>query len=244
MPNPKLSSFILPVKDQSTGKVTNVEYDLPAGGGSITVDDEISSTSENPVQNKVISAALDEKADTSALGTAASKNVASSGDASTSQVVMGNDTRLSDARPASDVSSWAKASTKPSYTASEVGLGNVGNFKAVSTAANQGLSDEEKANARTNIGAGSGTVTSVATGAGLTGGSITGSGTIKADLKSETKSSLTATSKGSTSSREYAVGLDSAGDLSVNIPWTDTRDFKLGTSRSGATNNTLYFVYS
>lgn len=67
-----------------------------------------------------------------------------------------------------------------------------------------------------------GTVTSVATGAGLTGGTITGSGTIKADLKSETKSSLTAASKGSTTNREYAVGLDSAGDLSVNVPWTDT----------------------
>jgi hypothetical protein len=34
---------------------------------------------------------------------------------------MGNDTRLSNSRPASDVSAWAKASTKPSYTASEVG---------------------------------------------------------------------------------------------------------------------------
>jgi hypothetical protein len=32
-----------------------------------------------------------------------------------------NDTRLSDARPASDVSAWAKASTKPTYTHSEVG---------------------------------------------------------------------------------------------------------------------------
>lgn len=39
-------------------------------------------------------------------------------------------------------------------TKSDVGLGNVGNFKAVSTVANQGLSDTEKANARANIGAG------------------------------------------------------------------------------------------
>ena len=39
----------------------------------------------------------------------------------------GNDSRLSNARPASDVSSWAKASTKPTYTKSEVGLGNVDN---------------------------------------------------------------------------------------------------------------------
>ena len=47
-------------------------------------------------------------------GTAAAKNVPASGNASTSQVVMGDDTRLTDARPASDVSAWAKASTKPS----------------------------------------------------------------------------------------------------------------------------------
>lgn len=87
------------------------------------------------------------------LGTASSKDVSSSGDASSSQVVMGNDSRLTDARPASDVSSWAKQSTKPTYTKSEVGLGNVGNFKAVSTVANQGLTDTEKRNARINIGA-------------------------------------------------------------------------------------------
>lgn len=88
------------------------------------------------------------------LGTAAIKDVAISGDASATQVVMGNDSRLTDSRPASDVSSWAKESTKPTYTASEVGLGNVGNFKAVSTEANQELSTTEQANARTNIGAG------------------------------------------------------------------------------------------
>ena len=41
-----------------------------------------------------------------------------------------------------------------SVTASDVGLGNVGNFKAVSTVANQGLTETEKTNARTNIGAG------------------------------------------------------------------------------------------
>ena len=39
----------------------------------------------------------------------------------------GNDSRLSNARPASDVYAWAKASSKPSYSKSEVGLGNVDN---------------------------------------------------------------------------------------------------------------------
>lgn len=61
------------------------------------------------------------------LGTAAKKDVAASGNASITQVVMGNDTRLTDDRKASDVSAWAKASTKPSYSKSEVGLGNVDN---------------------------------------------------------------------------------------------------------------------
>lgn len=37
----------------------------------------------------------------------------------------------------------------------EMGLNNVGNFKAVSTEASQGLTEQEKANARANIGAGS-----------------------------------------------------------------------------------------
>ena len=64
------------------------------------------------------------------------------------------------------------------------------------------------------------------------------------DLKSDTPSSLTAENKGSSASREYAVGLDADGKLSVNIPWQDTRDFKMGTTRSGASNNTLYFVYT
>lgn len=71
------------------------------------------------------------KADTAvqpgSLGTAAGFNVPVTGNAASSEVVKGNDTRLTDARPASDVSAWAKAATKPTYTNSEVGLGNVDN---------------------------------------------------------------------------------------------------------------------
>lgn len=36
-------------------------------------------------------------------------------------ICQGNDSRLSNARPASDVHAWAKAASKPSYTAAEVG---------------------------------------------------------------------------------------------------------------------------
>lgn len=139
--------------------------ELTATGASITIDTEMSDSSTNPVQNKVITSALGDKVDKNGtdslmtaeehtklsgiatgaevnvqsdwnvsdsssdafvknkptLGTASSKNVAASGNASSTEVVMGNDTRLTDARNAADVSAWAKASTKPSYTATEVG---------------------------------------------------------------------------------------------------------------------------
>lgn len=54
------------------------------------------------------------------LGTAAAKDVPSSGNASATQVVMGDDTRLTDSRNAADVYSWAKASSKPTYSYSEI----------------------------------------------------------------------------------------------------------------------------
>lgn len=41
-------------------------------------------------------------------------------------------------------------------------------------------------------------------------------------LKSELKSTLVSTDKGSTANREYAVGPDKNGYLAVNVPWTDT----------------------
>lgn len=69
---------------------------LSADAQEITVDSELSGTSTNPVQNKVVKGALDAK-------------------------VNNNDSRLTDARPASDVYDWAKAATKPSYNANEVG---------------------------------------------------------------------------------------------------------------------------
>lgn len=74
-------------------------------------------------------------------------------------------------------------------------------------------------------GSGSGTVTQVDTGVGLTGGPITGSGTIKAKLKSETASTRASQSVSSTASRQYAVTPDSNGYLSVNVPWQDTTDY-------------------
>lgn len=66
------------------------------------------------------------------------------------------------------------------------------------------------------------------TGGGGGGGSYTASkgviisdSDIEADLKDYDLSSEEATAFGSTANRTYAVGLDSNGDLAVNIPWTD-----------------------
>ena len=57
------------------------------------------------------------------------------------------------------VTSVAGKTGAVTLTSSDVGLGNVGNFKAVSTVASQGLTDTEKSNARTNIGAGTSNLT-------------------------------------------------------------------------------------
>ncbi len=67
-----------------------------------------------------------------------------------------------------------------------------------------------------------GTLTNIATGAGLVGGPITSTGTIKANLKSETLSTLDSAAITTTTNRQYAVNLDKNGKLSVNVPWSDT----------------------
>lgn len=62
-----------------------------------------------------------------------------------------------------------------------------------------------------------------------------GTVTYKAKLKSETASTLDSTAMGSTANRQYAVGVDKSGYLSVNIPWTDTNTDTKNTT--GATNS-------
>lgn len=69
-----------------------------------------------------------------------------------------------------------------------------------------------------------GTVTSVATGAGLTGGPVTSSGTIKANLNSETSLGTIGTTD-----KLYAIGVDSNGKLCVNVPWSGA-SYQSGTS--------------
>lgn len=123
-------------------------------------------------------------------------------------------------------------------TKSDVGLGNVGNFKAVSTVANQGLSDTEKSNARTNIGAGTSsfsgsyndltnkpTIPSVGNGtitikqAGTTKGTFTmnqsGNTTIELTDNNTTYGVATSSTPGLVKSGTD-ITVDSSGSVSVN----------------------------
>lgn len=97
---------------------------VAAGSNHVTVDAELSADSTNPVQNKVVKAALDGKSNTG------------------HKHVKADITDFPTSMPASDVSAWAKAATKPSYSKAEVGLGNVDNTadsaKSVKYAASAG----------------------------------------------------------------------------------------------------------
>lgn len=108
-------------KGLSTNDFTTAEKEklagISTGANKVTIDSVLSSTSTNPVQNKVVNDAL-------------------SGKVPTTRKINSKDL-------SSDIT----------LSASDVGLGNVGNFKAVSTVASQGLTDTEKSNARANIGA-------------------------------------------------------------------------------------------
>lgn len=96
------------------------------GSNHVTVDSTLSANSTNPVQNKVIKSALDSKSNTghthddryyteSEINTKLNTKANSSHTHTKSQI-----TDFPTSMPASDVYSWAKQSSKPSYTISEV----------------------------------------------------------------------------------------------------------------------------
>ena len=86
-----------------------------------------------------------------------------------------------------------------------------------------------------------GLVTSISTGAGLVSDTITSSGTIKCKLKSETVSSLSSANPTITANRQYPVGLDREGYLSVNVPWTENSTYSSGTAID-ITNETINVI--
>ena len=82
--------------------------DIEKGANKTIVDDTLSETSKNPLQNDVTTKALNNKA------------------AKTHKHKVSDITDFPESLPASDVSEWAKAATKPTYSASEVGADAAG----------------------------------------------------------------------------------------------------------------------
>lgn len=80
-------------------------------------------------------------------------------------------------------------------------------------------------------------VTSVSTGVGLTGGDITTTGTIKADLISDTRLTHEAEDAGDLVNRIYPVRADKNGKLAVSIPWTNVNNNYV--TSSGITSMTI-----
>lgn len=97
---------------------------VATGANKTVVDASFVANSTNPVQSKVVKSALDGKSNTG------------------HKHVKADITDFPTSMPASDVSAWAKAATKPSYSKAEIGLGNVDNTadsaKSVKYAASAG----------------------------------------------------------------------------------------------------------
>lgn len=106
------------------------------------------------------------------------------------------------------------------------GVTNADDLKAIESISGTGLlkrtGDNEWVLDTTSYTTNAGTVTKISTGAGLTGGDITTTGTIKANLTSETKLTNAAADGTETSGRVYPVRLDKNNKLAVNVPWANT----------------------
>ena len=135
-------------------------------------------------------------------------------------VCQGNDSRLSNARPASDVSAWAKEPNKPTYTPTEVGV--------IGTAPTSG-----------QVAVFDGTTGKIKS----TGFTIASSVPSGAKFTDTTYSAATSTILGlvkvgyTESGKNYPVELDADDKMFVNVPWTDTN-----TTYSQATSGTLGLI--
>lgn len=151
-----------------------------------------------------------------AKNTAFNKNFGSSA----GTVCQGNDSRLSNARPASDVSAWAKEPNKPTYTPTEVGV--------IGTAPTSG-----------QVAVFDGTTGKIKS----TGFTIASSVPSGAKFTDTTYSAATSTVLGlvkvgyTESGKNYPVELDADDKMFVNVPWTDTN-----TTYSQATSSTLGLI--
>ena len=131
----------------TTWKYAEKEFELPITG-SFTVDDALSDTSTNPVQNKVVKAALDGKAST-AVATTSTNGLMSAGDKTKLGGVADGATRVivDNAMSATSTNPVQNKVVKKYIDDSAAGTG------AVRYDAAQTLDGAQQGQARTNIGA-------------------------------------------------------------------------------------------
>lgn len=112
------NQFMLWNGTEYTLPASQITYTFSGGQNKFTVTPSDGVAYDVNINPLVLYEDIPDKPD---LGTASEKDVAESGDADVTEVVMGNDSRLTNARNAADVYAWAKAANKPTYTAAEVG---------------------------------------------------------------------------------------------------------------------------
>ncbi len=153
------------------------------------------------------------------------------------------------AYPSVPVSSVAGKTGAVTLTNSDVGLGNVGNFKAVSTVASQGLTATEQSNARANIGAGTSSLTLGTTSTTALKGDTKYAGASTAGGAATSAAKLTNTSKiGDTNKPVYftASGVPSAISYTIDKSVPSTAVFTDAnvkqTQAYGSTYNNNYYL--
>jgi hypothetical protein len=110
-----------------TYRWTGTQYTEIAKGADVVAPSTSASDAGKAADAKATGDALALKANTASLGTAASKDVPTSGNASTTQVVMGNDTRLSDSRtPTSHTHAQSDVSGLTTALADKLSMANGG----------------------------------------------------------------------------------------------------------------------
>lgn len=118
------SNFIKFIQSLSAGQGGDVSGKVDkVTGKSLVSDTEIAKIHSPESDNQDISGKVDKVTNYSLVANTeiAKIHAANSDNQDLSGLITDQDSRLTDARPASDIYTWAKASVKPSYTAGEVG---------------------------------------------------------------------------------------------------------------------------
>lgn len=199
-----------------SNKIATIPYATASVYGVVQVDSAMSASSTNPVQNSVVKSYID-----TAITNLPEPMIFKGS--------VGTDGTITDLPTASASNEgWTyKVITAGTYASISAKVGDT--FICAKTSDNPATfgwvlipSGDEP----------SGTVISVTAGVGLAGGTITESGTIKANLNSESSIGTIGTNK------VYAVGVDSNGKLAVNVPWEANTHYTANLIANTANNST------